>query len=196
MKKRILLVVIALVLALACLTACVDNGGTYSTINKLLEVDYSKVIVDVTTDINGVELTGKYILTFDGDVTNIKFDYEELNELSFDGDNSGFKKPISGTAVVRNGVVISSSQEADLNTAQLNFTGLSFKPAYFKNVTATSKEFEADVVSVSGFLGASQLNASNMRVKVEYFSAAIVQININYLSSEGAEVSISYKFSV
>ena len=196
MKKRILLVSIALVLVLVCLAACGENNGTLNTLNKLLDVNYSKVIIKVNTKMSDVELNGEYVLTFDGDTTNVIFSYEELNELGFEGNNSGFKRTVSGTAVVRDGVVISDNQEADLNTAQLKFTGLSFKQAYFRKMTATSNDFEADVVSPNGFLGNSQFKATNMHVKVVYYSAAIVQIAITYLSEGGAEVSLTYNFSL
>ena len=197
MKKKILLVTVALalVLVIACLAACGDNNGVFNKINKLLEVNYSKVKINVTTDMNGVELNGEYVLTFGEGVTNVKFSYEELNGLSFEGDNGGFKNTVSGTAVVQNGVVISDSQEADLNTAHLDFTGLSFKQAYFKNVTSTSNEFEADVTSPKGFIGNSQFDATNMHVKVVYTSSAIVQIVMTYVSAGGAEVSVTYVFS-
>ncbi|MCH5151611.1 MAG: hypothetical protein J1F65_03010 [Clostridiales bacterium] len=197
MKKRILLIsmAIALVLVLACLAACGDNNGQLSKINKLLDVSYSRVKITVTTKVSDVELKGEYVLTFDGDVTNVEFSYEELGELGFEGSNDGFKHTVSGTAVVKDGVVISDNQEADLNTARLNFTGLSFKQAYFKNVKSISNKFEADVSSPKGFLGNSQFDGTDMHVKVVYSTAALVQIVMTYVSEGGAEVGITYVFS-
>ena len=196
MKKRILLVAIALILVLACLVACGNDSATLDKINKLLDKDYSKVKVEVTTTMEGVELKGKYALTFDGDVTNVTFTYEELSDLSFEGANNGFKNTVSGTAVVQNGVVISSNQEVDLDTAKLNFAGLLFKSTYFKNETATGNRFKADVVSPQRFLGDNAFDGTNMHVDVIYDATSIVQIHLSYVSAKGAAVSITYIFSV
>ena len=193
MKKKILLVVIALVLTLALLSACADNQGTLDTINSLLRKDYSKVKVSVTTAMSGVELKGEYILTFNGDVTTIDYWYEELNDLSIDGADS-FKSKYEGTATVQNRVVTSGNQDA-LSNVELEFSGLNFKLINFKNAVSKGSVFDADVVSPGGFLGNPDFRATNMHVNVVMYENTLVRIKITYTSSNGADVSIVYSFT-
>ena len=193
MKKKVLLVAIALVLVLTVLSACNGNQEMLDTINGLLKEDYSKVTVKVTTQMSDVELNGEYTLTFNDDVTYIDYRYDELNELSIDGANS-FISSKEGTATVQ-GRTVTSGNEEDLSSAPLEFTGLSFKRVNFKNVVAKGSVFNADVVSPSGFMGNSDFSATNMHVKVVMFEGALVRIKITYVSSKGADVTIEYGFT-
>ena len=195
MKKRIFILSIALILVLVCLAACNTYQAKLDEINKLLKVSYSKVEITVTTEKSGVTLNGEYTLTFDGTKTLIDYKYEELNELSMNGDNA-MKKTWEGTAVVQNGVVVSNSQEVNLNTQQLDFTGLSFKTSFFGKATATSGEFNANVKTPKGFLGYSDFSGSNMHVKVTYSTESISEIILNYTSANGAKIEIVYQLTV
>lgn len=197
MKKKVLLALVAvtLVLTLTCLAACTDYQPTLDKIQSLLEVSYSKVEIKITTKIYGVELEGNYTLTFSGNVTNIVYSYEELNELSINGGNS-FKSTVSGTAVVQNGVVVAGNQ-AELSTAPWNFGELTFKQAYFSKIVATQYKFDADVVSAKGFFGGSSSFAgSKLHVKVFFGDEDISEMSLTYRSTKGAEVSIVYNFTV
>lgn len=194
MKKR-LLVAIALILVLVCVTlaACNNYSETLDKINGLLDVDYSKVEITLTTKISDVTLNGKYTLTFSGDVINIVYSYDKLNEISIGGSNS-FTTTVSGTAKMQNGVIISDTNQINMD-AQPDFTRFSFKQAYFRNIYATNNKFTADVRNAKSFVGGS-FNGANMKVKVFFGDDSISEIDLSYISKKGADVSVVYKFTV
>ena len=195
MKKRILFVAIALALLLVVLAACGNNyQATLDTIDSLLKKDYSVVEINVVTKVSGEELNGKYVFTFkdDGSVL-VEYEYEEFNGLSFDGDNSSeYKKTVSGTAVVKDDVVVEG--QLDLNTVQFE-SKLNFKEAYLKNVTVTANKLDADVSNARAFVGNLNFTGRKMHVKVFFNKSNVSKLFIDYTSANGAEISLEYSFT-
>lgn len=194
MKKKILLLIIALALVLCCFAACNNYDKTLNTINDMLDVDYSEVQINVVTKVLGTELRGVYILTFEeNDKVIVEYSYEQLNDISISGGNS-FKNIVSGTVELQNGVVVGGNQQ-DVSNVPLEFTGLSFKQAFFDNVKVTKSSFQADVRTPAGFLGNSSFSCDNMHVDVFLGQNALERMDITYVSG-GADVSIVYTFTV
>ena len=68
-----------------------------------------------------------------------------------------------------------------------------FSSENFTNVNSSSKgTFTADVISPSDFFG-SDINATNVKVIVEYGDSGLKSIKINYNTSD-SNVLIFYKF--
>ena len=194
MKKKVLILAIVLVVALVCLTACNNLASTLKNITSKLNGRYSKVTINVKTTVLGEELYGAYVLTFDGDTTNVAYSFEKLNEVSASGSNS-FKSTVSGAAVVQNGKVTENSTSESL-PQELNFTGLSFKQAFFKKYKITKTSFEAKVVNPQGFTGNRDFVCSDMSVKVIYKASGLTSMSITYKSANNAQVSVIYWFEV
>ena len=197
MKKRILLVVIALVLVtmLLTLTACDNYADTLHKINTLLDADYAEVNVNVTTKTAGdYTLNGIYKLTIEQDITTIEYSYNRFNELSWEGNADTYLETVSGTAVVQDGVVI----EGDASEAlpQVDFNGISFKQAFFTNYRATGNKFDADVTNKRGFLGNSDFACTNMHVTVTFTTRSVTKLVITYVSDNGSEVNVTYLFTL
>ena len=196
MKKKLLFALIALSLTLVLLlTACTSYSFTLEEITKLLKVDYSEVPLNVTTTTDGITLNGVYTLTFEGDKTIVDYSFDKLNDLDINGDNAnGYLTTGKGSAVVENGMVVEGSAAVEL-PQEVDFNGLSFKPAFFENYSMTGAKFEADVKAPKAFLGNYRLECRNMHVTVLYSKDALIKIAITYVSENGSDVSITYLFT-
>ena len=193
MKKKVLLVVIALVLVVCCFAACRNYDDMLDAINDALQADYSEVQINVVTKIHGTELVGVYVLTFEeNDRVVVQYSYEELNEISIDGGNS-FKHVVSGTVTLQNGVVVDGNGQS-VNNVPLEFTGISFQQSFFDNVKTTKSSFQADVKTPAGFLGNSSFSAKNMHVDAFLDGKVLSRMDINYVS-DGAQISLVYTFT-
>lgn len=194
MKKKILILVIALVIALTCLAACDDYTSSLQQIQSLLKVDYTEVVLSVVTTTNGVTLNGSYTLSFDGDVTTVVYDYYRLNELDKNGNNAdSYLTRVQGVVTVQDGKIVDGDESVDL-PQEVNFGGISFKQAFFTNVNTTAAKFDADVSNPQGFTGNNSLVCSDMHVMVMYSQTALSTIVLNYVSERGSDVKITYSF--
>ena len=197
MKKKILLLVIALVLvtALACLAACDHYASSLQNIQSLLKADYSEIVLNVETKTNGITLNGNYTLTFDGDKTTVVYEFDRLNELDVNEENAdSYLTRVKGSAVVENGKVVQGDTSVDL-PQEVNFSGMSFKQAFFTNATTTNAKFEADVSNPKGFTGNNSLACTNMHVKVLHKANALTQMIITYVAQNGSNVTLTYLFT-
>ena len=193
MKKKFLLAIIALVMALTCLAACSNYASTLQKVQSLFNVDYSEVVVNIDTTTSGITLNGNYTLTFNDGKTTVEYAFDKLNELSDDGNNAdGYKSRVTGTAVVQNGQIVEGNVKLP---DAVDFSGISFKQAFFANYTITGAKFEADVTNPRGFTGNSDFVCSKMHVKVLYTQEAIGTMVITYVSEGGSDVSITYSFT-
>lgn len=204
MKKRILILSIVLVVTLTCLCACVDTTDkSCETLTDLLQLNYPIVTIDVTTTTSNATLTGRFKLMNGGDTTTVEYHYDKITVIDWEFDSDGnliipdedWMTTVSGVLVVKGDKIIEGSDEIDLPLDKIDFLGFSFKPAFFKNVTATKSKFDADVINPQGFTGndlTSRWGVSDMRVKVT-FGDYISRMQIDYVS-EGTQVEIVYNF--
>ena len=167
----------------------------YDVLTRLTKEKYIKIVIDVSTTTNGVELKSKYSLAN----RMVQYEIEQLNKLpedgNFEGTSSSFKSKISGTAEIMNGQVVKlDGTSVSLPTYDQLKGGFDFSRSNFKNADpSTQGVFKADVVSPSKFLGVNT-DAQNMKVVVEYNSTSLKTITINY-KTDNSIVKISYKFT-
>ena len=194
MKKRLLLLVIVLVVAFTCLAACGANQSTLDTISKQLKMSYSKIVINISTTSNGVTLSGRFDVSFNGDTTTIDFQYEQLSKFDGSSAPSGFKTTVTGRATVVGSNVTVEGDTDELPWDKLTM-GFTFKSAFFKHVKTADGIFEADVSNPQGFVGDSNFVGSGMHVYVKYGSV-LTQLRLRYTDDKGAAVAIYYTYEV
>lgn len=192
--KKFLPVALVLALALLSLVAC-SSAPMMKQINAQLHADYSQVDISVFTEQDGVELTGDYTVTFDGDSATVTYAFDVLNKLDMDGGNpDGYIRRVEGEAKVVNGVI--EGENIDLNVGALDFTGFSFKEGFFSNVKVNGPRLDATVTNPKGFVGNNAFSCSDMRVMAVSTSAQLKMLRLSYVSQNNASVQITYSFTV
>lgn len=195
MKKKILLLIIALVLALTILAACSSYSATLDKINELLKVDYSEITIEVATTAKGYTLNGVYKFTFEGGQTTIDYSFDRLNELDVNNPNPDeFITRVTGRAVVQDGVIVEGGESLNL-PATADFNGIKFKETFFDNYSIDKNEFNADVVNVKAFIGNNSVVCNDMHVRVLYNKDSLRKITLTYTSGNGANAEITYRFT-
>ena len=196
MKRKIILISAVLALVLVCLAACNGTNETLANVTKLIKADYSVITLNVTTEKDDVTLYGSYTFTFGDETTTVKYSYDRFNELNLDGNNApSYKETVKGTATVyEDGTVMVDGEVVELPLAELSFTGLSFKEAFFANAKYSTETFEADVTNPRGFTGNNSFVCSDMHVKVSFNANSLSVLTIKYVSSSNADVLITYLF--
>ena len=204
MKKKILVVFALLTVALLVLSACDIGANDLQKYNDMLKISYSEVQVLINTKSTTAQLDGTFTLTFDGDETTVKYDFDKYNTFEIGSDGSivapdgGFVVSQSGTIVVRNGEIVEGDDSVELpEELGIYAGGFSFKQAFFANSSVNNAKFEADVTNPQGFTGNDSLVCSDMHVAlIQNVSArAISNIVLTYVAANGAEVTINYLFT-
>ena len=205
MKKKIVLLFALLTALLLLFAACATpNSSDYQKFNDMLKKSYSEVTVQISTTTETAELNGKFVLTFIAGYTKISYEFDRIN--TFDVDASGnvsdadddFIVQENGSVVVRDGAIVDGDTTVELNLAQLDVTGFSFKSGFFKNVNLAGALFEADVTNPQRFTGSDEMkDCTDMHVKLIYNVSAnlLTSIDLTYTSENGAAVKINYLFS-
>lgn len=191
--KRKILVLVSLVLVLTfVLCACVTED-TYSDINKLLNIQYSKVELTVSTTLNGETLTSTVTSTLNGDRTTIDY---TLQQYATFGDNipDSFVEEKTGQLVVRNGEIIShNGDQAVLEIEQVT-AKFHFESSYFGSAQMSGNKFAGIVSNPQGFFGDADFVGDGVKVTV-VFDEVIKNLQVNYTSANGAQVKLVYTFT-
>lgn len=191
--KRKILVLVSLVLVLTfVLCACVTED-TYSNINKLLKIQYSKVELTVSTTLNGETLTSTVTSTLDGDRTTIDY---KLQQFATFGDNvpDSFIEEKIGQLVVRNGEIIShNGDQAVLEIEQVT-AKFRFESSYFSSAQVSGKKFTGVVSNAQDFFGDADFVGDGVKVIV-VFDEVIESLQVDYTSANGAQVKLIYTFT-
>ena len=195
MKKKLILA-IAAISAAACFGACGKNNGGfnhYDEINKMFNMDYSQIAVTVTdTFDSSTKLVSEYTMTYSGSEITVEYNVERVTGISIDTGAVQTEKH-TGTAVIRNGAVISDDGGMIDTVPSANFK---FKADYFTNVVEVmiDIQLDADVKNPSAFMG-TQMTCTDMHVVANYFDS-IRDMQITYTAESGNTVNISYVFTV
>ncbi len=195
-KSAVIVVAVVLALTLTCLVAC-GSDQTFDEINEALHSEYSTVTVTVSTERDGIKLGGVFKVIFSGESATVEYYYDKLSELSVNGGNpDSCITTMSGVAKVENGILSEDSLTEDLNVGQLDYTGFNFKKSFLSDVQNNENEFVANVSNPQGFVGNNQFECSNMIVRVAFAEKLINSLRLSFVSKAGAQVQVTYIFSV
>lgn len=187
MKKYMLLAVTAVCAVSCCFAACGTVG--YDDLNDKLDLNYSAITLTVTDKYDeDTSLTSNYHMTFSDDKVTINYNIQRFAEISLDNPSESIKESISGTTVIKDGVVMSG----DIGVSGVLPDGLDFKEEYFENAKLAKTSLFADVKDASAFLG-TQVTCFGMRVNAA-FGDAFNSITVTYKGERGNNVQYLYQF--
>ena len=205
MRKRITLLFALLTVAVLLFAACdgTPSVADLQKYNDMLKVDYSEVTVVVNTKTAVAELNGTFTMTFVGEDTNIKYEFDRINTFDVDASGNaadaegGFIVREKGEVVVRGKEIVDGDASVELPLDQLSFGGFSFKQAFFAKVNMKNAKFEADVVNPQNFTGNTSLVCTDMHVVVMHNvnTNTLTSIELTYTADSGAAVKINYLFT-
>lgn len=190
MKKRILILIALLTVAVLVLGGCMKFD--YTQLNEMFSQNYSSVNVTVATTMNGETLTSTFDVTNSGSSATVNYSIQSFSQ--FDGEiPDSYITTQSGTVTgtVSNGVFMATGSD-------LPFTSLNMKfyldESYFTDAVVTSSQFSAKVSRPQSFTGNGDLDCNDMQVKIT-FGEAIQAVEISYTSANGASVSMNYTYT-
>ena len=190
MKKRILILIALLTVAVLVLGGCMKFD--YTQLNEMFSQNYSSVNVTVATTMNGETLTSTFDVTNSGSSATVNYSVQSFSQ--FDGEiPDSYITTQSGTVTgtVSNGVFMATGSD-------LPFTSLNMKfyldESYFTDAVVTSSQFSAKVSRPQSFTGNGDLDCNDMQVKIT-FGEAIQAVEISYTSANGPSVSKEYTYT-
>ncbi len=191
--KRKILILVSVVLALTfALCACADDN-TYTRINKLLNEDYSKVELTVSTTFDDETLTSTVTSTQNGDETTVKYCIRQYATFG-DSVPENYVEETNGEIVVKNGKIVRNNGvlvgiDLEQATAKYNFNA-----DYFIAPQMNGNVFSASVGNAKGFFGDTEFAGSGVKVSVT-FSEVLESMQVTYTSQSGAKVELNYVFT-
>lgn len=201
MNKKLLpvLLIVVLILATVGCASCVDStADKLREINMALLYSYSNVELKVVTHTDDADLHAKYVMTTTSNVTDISYEVERINEFDVNGEiPSEYISTVVGTAVFDGNAITSiDGEELDQNIL-LNVVNknMAFRLSYFGEIKAGNGGIETRVVDPKGFLQNSDFDGEQMTVSVKLVQSYLSSIIINYVTSDGAQVSLDYTFT-
>lgn len=198
MKRFLSMILVALMLLLS-LASCKTGGGNtkpaatvYDTLNELAQKDYSNVIIDLSSTLNGETLQDRYTVMQLGENTIVQYSVQRRSVFEEGQIPDSFYTTHQGQLVISDGKITSGNAE-DINFTAINVKALSFDAAYFSDVEAEAGKFSATVQNPAGFFGESSIDVSAVTLALTY-AARLQTLTLTYTAPNGAEVVIMYEF--
>ncbi len=197
-KKKVLAIVIPIVVVVVCVvlivTLLLTLNNVYSKMNKTISSHDGGPNVTVKTRSGETELVSIVTVTRSGETSIINYAVQQFAQIDPNGDPENAVETISGSITANNGVVVKQTGEAveGVDFLQYASVGLSFKKAYFTNVSDEQGVFTADVSNVGAFTGNGNLKCTNMKVSFNYAAEGAKDIVVSYVSESGATVTVTY----
>lgn len=190
MKKRILILIALLTVAVLVLGGCMNFD--YTQLNEMFSQNYSSVNVTVATTMNGETLTSTFDVTNSGSSATVNYSIQSFSQ--FDGEiPDSYITTQSGTVTgtVSNGVFMATGSDLPFTSLNMKFR---LDEAYFADAVVTSSQFSAKVSRPQSFTGNGDLDCNDMQVKIT-FGEEIQTVEISYTSANGASVSMEYTYT-
>ena len=203
MMKKIIALMLSVVL-LMCMVSCIKKDEdtpvvptektVYEKLGELAAKNYQQIKLSIITVKNSdVELAAIYTLT----EQSVSYTVEQLNKLPTDGNLAGvspdFKSVYTGSAKIVGGEVTELDGSPVTVPSYDELKGnFNFDADNFEGVSESENMFSASVKSPSDFYGA-EVEAVNMKVKVQFTESALTKITITY-HLNGAKVTTTYEF--
>lgn len=190
MKKRILILIALLTVAVLVLGGCMKFD--YTQLNEMFSQNYSSVNVTVATTMNGETLTSTFDVTNSGSSATVNYSVQSFSQ--FDGEiPDSYITTQSGTVTgtVSNGVFMATGSDLPFTSLNMKFR---LDESYFADAVVTSSQFSAKVSRPQSFTGNGDLDCNDMQVKIT-FGEEIQTVEISYTSANGASVSMEYTYT-
>lgn len=196
MRIKKLIPAVTVLCAAAVLGGCkTKQNNEYDALNKMLDHDYSQIVLTVTNDFGGdAVLVSEYTMKFSEGGATVNYSVERFSELSL-GSAVAEKTTLTGEATVIGGkVTYVSGDEVDLSAVTAS-GGFDFQEKYFENADLTGVYFKADLKNASAassFLH-TDVQCTDMKVFATFLNH-FYNIQITYKSESGSLVEYNYDF--
>ena len=176
------------------------SGAVYRDLNEKLQTKAEKLELNVSTQRDGLVLSGNYVLEgIDENTQKITYTYDRLCEFEeVDGvlvPPEHQTKTEKGSMRVRAGKVISlDGKQSNLSLADMTLSALHFDRSYFTEVSDEAGEFHAKVSNAQALLGFTQA-CDDMEMTVRYDDVHISEILVTYTGEGGSLVTLQYLFA-
>ena len=159
------------------ITSSDNDLSVCETLNSLVSKHYSQIKIDITTTTGDIQLNAKYEMTD----TQISYEIEQLNRLSFTEENSeDYKRTIMGIATVEDGEIIEIDGEAvELPSYEELRGSFNFSEENLTDEDVSNGYYYAKVISSQEFFGNS-IYVGDLTVSVSYNTEKIQSITLNY----------------
>lgn len=169
-------------------------------LNRLNEISYSKIELNVATTSNGITLNSQFVLN----EKEVEYSIEKLTsfQINENGDievPASFKETKTGTAILsdKNDTIIFDGEIIKITTYHSLVGGFRFVPENigdYQSNDDNGKTITFEVIDTFMFLGTNIAGAENMIVTVSYSEDGISDMTVQY-ATETAEVVMTYAFT-
>ena len=169
-------------------------------LNRLNEISYSKIELNVATTSNGITLNSQFVLN----EKEVEYSIEKLTSFKTNEDGSievpaSFKETQTGTVILsdKNDTIIFDGEIIKITTYHSLVGGFRFVPENigdYQSNDDNGKTITFEVIDTFMFLGTNIAGVENMIVTVSYSEDGISDMTIQY-STETAEVVMTYAFT-
>lgn len=184
--KKIIFVIAILLCATFCLTSCdlIPVGTTdvsYQTINKMINSNYSKLAIEITTKPAGESdgVVSKIdCISINDSVKMVSYSIQQYAIINVDGDTITLPESQivskDGSVVITNGdVTTQQGDKVDFDFSAIDKLNISFSDKNLSNVTKKNGVLTANVTDVSAFLGVQIQGVTNAKVSADVVNNVI-----------------------
>lgn len=182
----------------------VSPEGVTAQITSLLELEYAKTKITVTTESGAITLKNEFEITKnETGNTIVSYVVRTANKITFDDDNqpivpsSQYKETIGKVEIDEDGkATLIDGEAVDIDFSKISNVKLNFATDNFTDLLVSDVKLTASVKSPSKLLNADEIIASDCTISAYYvWGNAVKNVKINYVLSNGDTVKIVYIFT-
>lgn len=173
-------------------------------LTTLLELEYAKTKITVTTDSGAVTLKNEFeISKSESGTTIVSYVVRTANKITFDDKNqpivpsSQYKETAGKVEISKDGTATLIDGEAvDIDFSKISNVKLNFATDNFTDLLVSDVKLTANVKSPSKLLNSDQITASDCTVSAYYvWDDSVKNVKINYVLNNGDTIKIVYVFT-
>ncbi len=191
--KRKILILVSMVLALTFVLCACGEEDNYSSINKMLDENYSTVELTVSTTKDGETLTSTAKTTQNGDKTTVDYVVRQFATFGETLPDSYIEEKV-GKVVVSNGKIVEQNGASLIMNLETVTASFNFDVNYFISAKWTENSFSAVVSNAKGFFKDNEFDGIGTKVSAT-FGEFLQSLSVTYTSANGAKVELNYVFS-
>ena len=195
--KKIIFVVVILLLATLCLTACEQPVSQYDKFATMVSQSYSQIKMDITVKNSADD--GKLVSSIvcnniDSSNKIVVYVLQEYTTFDINGDtitapNAQIVTKSGAITFANNQVSEQTGDAVDYDFSKLGKLNMKFDKSYFANAVIDGHAFTADVTNMAQFLGTQIAGATNVKISVDV--QTYNSITLSY-TANGSDVTITY----